>query len=133
MASLRAVVRRLLAGEPAIRRQVFRDLCGEPGAVVAAERARFAAEGWGAQLLRLQSARGPLGRRARSRLDEHPLHARAAEGAWAWMRRRNPPCGVPSWRDFLRSAGVEPDERVAEAVGVVCQRRHKNGRWPLAA
>ena len=32
----------------------------------------------------------------------------------------------------LRSAGVEPDERVAEAVGgVVKQRRHQNGRWPL--
>jgi hypothetical protein len=33
--------------------------------------------------------------------------------------------------DYLRSAGVEPDERVAEAVGLVEQRRHQNGRWPL--
>jgi hypothetical protein len=30
--------------------------------------------------------------------------------------------------DYLRSAGVEPDERVAEAVGLVAKRRHQNGR-----
>ena len=33
--------------------------------------------------------------------------------------------------DYLRSAGVEPDERVAEAVEVVQTRRHQNGRWPV--
>jgi hypothetical protein len=33
--------------------------------------------------------------------------------------------------DYLCRAGVEPDERVAEAVGLVVQRRHQNGRWPL--
>ena len=33
--------------------------------------------------------------------------------------------------DYLRSAGVEPDERVAEAVEIVEARRHKNGRWPM--
>ncbi len=33
--------------------------------------------------------------------------------------------------DYLRSAGVEPDERVAEAVELVAKRRHQNGRWPL--
>lgn len=33
--------------------------------------------------------------------------------------------------DYLRSAGVEPDERVAEAVELVERRRHQNGRWPL--
>ncbi|MGH6937708.1 hypothetical protein, partial [Hypericibacter sp.] len=33
--------------------------------------------------------------------------------------------------DYLRSAGVEPDERVAEAVELVKERRHQNGRWPL--
>ena len=33
--------------------------------------------------------------------------------------------------DYLRSAGVEPDERVSEAVGVVEARRHQNGRWPM--
>jgi hypothetical protein len=33
--------------------------------------------------------------------------------------------------DYLRSAGVEPDERAGEAVDIVKQRRHQNGRWPL--
>ena len=33
--------------------------------------------------------------------------------------------------DYLRSAGVEPDERVAEAIGLVEKRRHQNGLWPL--
>jgi hypothetical protein len=33
--------------------------------------------------------------------------------------------------DFLRSAGVEPDERVADAVDLMEQTRDENGRWPL--
>jgi hypothetical protein len=33
--------------------------------------------------------------------------------------------------DYLRDAGVEPDERVAEAIGVVEGNRDPDGRWPL--
>ncbi len=33
--------------------------------------------------------------------------------------------------DYLRDAGVKPDGRVREAVEVVMERRHQNGRWPL--
>lgn len=33
--------------------------------------------------------------------------------------------------DYLRRAGVPPDERVAEGVEFVVKRRHQNGRWPL--
>lgn len=33
--------------------------------------------------------------------------------------------------DYLRDAGVKPDERVAEAIEVVEARRHQNGRWPM--
>jgi hypothetical protein len=33
--------------------------------------------------------------------------------------------------DYLRNAGIKPDSRVAEAVEVVMERRHRNGRWPL--
>jgi hypothetical protein len=33
--------------------------------------------------------------------------------------------------DYLRNARVEPDRRVSEAIEVVLQRRHQNGRWPL--
>jgi hypothetical protein len=33
--------------------------------------------------------------------------------------------------DYLRNAGIKPDSRVREAVGIVMKRRHQNGRWPL--
>jgi len=33
--------------------------------------------------------------------------------------------------DYLRNAGVTPDQRVREAIEIVIQRRHQNGRWPL--
>jgi hypothetical protein len=33
--------------------------------------------------------------------------------------------------DYLRDAGVTPDERVAEAIGVVEGHRDPDGRWPL--
>jgi len=33
--------------------------------------------------------------------------------------------------DYLRRASVEPDERVAEAVALVQQKRDEDGRWPL--
>jgi hypothetical protein len=33
--------------------------------------------------------------------------------------------------DLLRRAGVEPDERVAEAIELVVKKRDATGRWPL--
>jgi hypothetical protein len=33
--------------------------------------------------------------------------------------------------DYFRNAGMRPDPRVSEAVDIVIQRRHQNGRWPL--
>jgi len=33
--------------------------------------------------------------------------------------------------DYLRNAGVKPDKRIDEAIEIVMQRRHQNGRWPL--
>ena len=51
-----------------------------------------------------------------------------------WLRFSFP----PSWHydvlrglDYLRNAGIKPDSRVREAIGVVIARRHQNGRWPL--
>jgi hypothetical protein len=32
---------------------------------------------------------------------------------------------------YLRNAGLKPDSRVREAIEIVIQRRHQNGRWPL--
>jgi hypothetical protein len=33
--------------------------------------------------------------------------------------------------DYLRDAGMKPDSRVDNAIEVVLERRHQNGRWPL--
>lgn len=33
--------------------------------------------------------------------------------------------------DYLRNAGIKPDGRIREAIEVVIERRHQNGRWPL--
>jgi hypothetical protein len=51
----------LLDSDPAIRWQVMRDLTGESPSTIAAERSRVATEGWGAQLLALQSPNGSWG------------------------------------------------------------------------
>jgi len=48
----------LLDSDPAIRWQVMRDLTDAPAAEVAAERARVAREGWGAQILAAQDPDG---------------------------------------------------------------------------
>jgi hypothetical protein len=53
----------LLDSDPAIRWQVMRDLTHEPADVIAAERSRVAAEGWGARLLALQAPDGRWGGR----------------------------------------------------------------------
>jgi hypothetical protein len=33
--------------------------------------------------------------------------------------------------DYLRDAEIKPDQRLSEAIGIVIERRHQNGRWPL--
>ena len=33
--------------------------------------------------------------------------------------------------DYLRNAGIKPDNRVGDAIETVLARRHQNGRWPL--
>lgn len=33
--------------------------------------------------------------------------------------------------DYLRSAGVVPDDRIAEAIALVEKDRRADGRWPL--
>jgi hypothetical protein len=51
-----------------------------------------------------------------------------------WLRFAFPPTyhyDVLRGLDYLSSAGVAPDERVAEAIEVVKARRHQNGLWPM--
>lgn len=57
----RTVIEWLLDSDPAIRWQVMRDLTAAPDEEVAAERARIATEGWGAQLLARQGTDGRWG------------------------------------------------------------------------
>ena len=54
----RSVLEWLLDSDPSIRWQVMQDLIGAPAEEVAADRAKVATEGWGAQLLLLQGADG---------------------------------------------------------------------------
>jgi hypothetical protein len=54
----RSVIEWLLDSDPSIRWQVMRDLTDAPGEDGAAERAKIATEGWGAQLLGVQEADG---------------------------------------------------------------------------
>jgi hypothetical protein len=55
------VVEWLLDSDPSIRWQVMRDLTGTPAEIVAAERSRVAAEGWGPRLLDQQHPDGHWG------------------------------------------------------------------------
>jgi len=51
-----------------------------------------------------------------------------------WLRFAYPPFwhyDVLRGLDYLRNAGIEPDARVHEAIGIVLERAHQNGRWPL--
>ena len=65
----------LLDSDPAIRWQVMRDLTHAPEERVAAERARVAVEGWGAQLLSLQGEDGTWGGLAWNRGWDSTMHA----------------------------------------------------------
>jgi hypothetical protein len=68
------VVDWLLDSDPSIRWQVLRDLTDAPAAEVAAERARVATEGAGAQLLALQAADGRWGGAAWNRGWNSTMH-----------------------------------------------------------
>jgi hypothetical protein len=59
---------------------------------------------------------------------------RDRKGGASWMR-----FAFPTWwhydvlrgLEYLRSAGVTPDERVTEAIELVVSKRDHDGRWPL--
>jgi hypothetical protein len=80
-------------------------------------------------------------RRARARAENYLLSRRMLRSLSSggvinrrWMRFAFPTrCWYDVLRgvDYLRSAGVKPDKRAAEAIEVVGRRRHQNGRWPL--
>lgn len=95
------VIQWLLDSDPSIRWQVMRDLLNAPAEEVAAERARVATEGLGAQLLALQGE----------------------DGRWAgaaWNRGWNSTMHV-LW--LLRDLGLDPaSDQARHAVGLVRDR-----------
>ncbi len=100
MASRSAVIKWLLDSDPSIRWQVMRDLTDEPGEAVAAERSRVASEGWGAQLLGLQTPDGHWG--------DDQKHG--------WMTTNDALA-------ILKDLGVDPaSEQVRKAIGLVRDR-----------
>jgi hypothetical protein len=59
---------------------------------------------------------------------------RDRKGDTAWTRFAFPPWwhyDVLRGLEYLRRAGVAPDERVAEAIELVASKRDGDGRWPL--
>jgi hypothetical protein len=96
------VVEWLLDSDPSIRWQVMRDLIGEPDEIVARERSRVAAEGWGARLLDLQDPDGHWGG--------------AAFVPRAWI-------STMDTLQLLRDLGVDPaSDRVRSAIDRVRDR-----------
>jgi hypothetical protein len=75
-----------------------------------------------------------LDRRLFRRRSTGEVIERDRKGDVAWTR-----FAFPTWWhydvlrgiEYLRSAGVTPDERVAEAIELVASKRDGDGRWPL--
>lgn len=107
----------LLDSDPAIRWQVLRDLVRAPAKAVAAERARVAAEGWGARLLALQGEDGQWAGGA----------CFPAEG-WRRSEEGQPWTSTLPALQLLRDFGVDPcSDRVRRAVVLVrdhCRWEH---------
>jgi hypothetical protein len=105
----------LLDADPALRWQVLRDLTDATPAEVAAERARVAAEGWGARLLALQ---GDDGQWAGGACFPADFRGDFSQGQ-PWTST------LPTLT-LLRDLGVDPgDPRVRRAVALV----RENSRW----
>ena len=83
---------------------------------------------------RLRGQEYLLERRLFRRRSTGEVIERDRKGDAAWTR-----FAFPTWwhydvlrgLEYLRRAGVAPDERVAEAIELVASKRDGDGRWPL--
>ncbi|MGH2725359.1 MAG: hypothetical protein ACRDKS_00115, partial [Actinomycetota bacterium] len=84
--------------------------------------------------VRLRGQEYLLERRLFRRRSTGQVIERDRKGDAAWTR-----FAFPTWwhydvlrgLEYLHSAGVTPDERVAEAIELVASKRDGDGRWPL--
>lgn len=113
----------LLDSDPAIRWQVLRDLAGASPEAVAAERAKVAAEGWGARLLALQGDDGQWAGGA----------CFPGDFKWADMRFGQPWTATLPVLRLLMELGIDPAapavQRAVEAVGEGCRWEHEGQRF----
>lgn len=75
-----------------------------------------------------------LERRLMRRQSTGEMIERDRKGGASWARFAFPPWwhyDVLRGLDYLRGAGVAPDDRVAEAIDLVLSKRDDEGRWPL--
>jgi hypothetical protein len=83
---------------------------------------------------RLRGQEYLLERRLFRRRSTGEVIERDRKGGTAWSSFAFPPWwhyDVLRGLDHLRSAGVAPDERVAEAIALVASKHDRDGRWPL--
>jgi len=109
----------LLDADPSIRWQVLRDLLDAPDDEVAAERARVATEGWGAQLLSARDADGQWAGGA----------CFPGDHDWSAPQHGQPWTSTLHVLDLLREMGLDPDSQQAvETIALV----RDNCRWEHA-
>jgi hypothetical protein len=83
---------------------------------------------------RLRGQEYLLDRHLLRRMSTGEVIERDRKGGAAWTR-----FAFPTWwhydvlrgLDYLRRAGVEPDDRVVEAIDLVASKGDGDGRWPL--
>jgi hypothetical protein len=114
------VISWLLDSDPAIRWQVMGDLADASEALVAAERARVAGQGWGARLLALQQPHGQWPAATPT------FPSEAAEKWWHSLGPARLGTLMPAWTStswsltLLRAFGLDPGSAAARrAVGLV--------------
>ncbi len=106
----------LLDSDSALRWQVLRDLTDAPPGEVAAERARVAREGWGAQLLAEQGDDGHWRGRGSVKAPDGSLRGGAYTPEWT---------SITANLQLLRQFGIDPtDPAVRRAVELVRENAH---------
>lgn len=157
MDSISKTIQWLLEGDPAIRWQVLRDLCGEPAGVYEHERSQVASEGWGARLLSKQDSDGNWGGgiyspkwksttytllhlRQLGLPPEHPQALRGCEKFFSRGLERDG--GINLWKSFHHSETCingmflalcsyfgYPDERIHSVADYLLGEQMPDGGW----